>query len=701
MKTAWMAVALFALSVVAEEPKGTLCFITGGKLTNCSSSLHVDPADAARLFVWTSDDGARVAAGTLPAKANAIDLGTKEWHAVRLQVAGDVAHGWPLEASFRLGTPERNEWRWSVPAKSIKRFATLLLPPGRYALMTTAEHHVPATRTFTVAGDAPVNVDVTLAPLIVVSGLVVTPGKEHDLPLGGATVTMSSGRPETPEVKLLATTSDDGRFRAELPASRFAITLLVAHAGYATKSIDVGRDPGDRDFGRILLAPGATLKVHVTRPDLEDRKLTVTLLRTDEKYEKTQLATRTLDAREDELTFDDLAPAEHFVVVSGSGPLERIEKSVTIKERQPESLDVEVKPYTLDGHVRFGGEALTEGKVGVNDRQVWRAEVPLDSTGHFGGSMWQRGTFSGWVSNAGLLGTPYFTESPALGDADPTTWTIDVPKRLISGRILDEETKQPLTVKPHVMVRAIFADHGTFDSNVELPADGTYHVLALKPGDWSVLVTADGYLSANPHIQIAEGDGSKNLDVLMSHGTSQVLELTWPNGAPVANARVMSGSLGRGLWQQQERSDLTGHVTVKGGEREVLTVYVAPAEGSLAVVRVTFGSQADKPLHVTVPPPAGALRIHSADPDGVPQGTNVLVRWNGELIIPDAMRADDRGAPRVNGEVVFPRMPAGVYEIWPVAFGQTLPPAQAPVRVDLASGDVTANLVVPKRVVRP
>lgn len=687
-----MAVAaLLALSVIAEEPKGTLCFVTGGKLTNCSSSLHVEPSDTARLFVWTSDDGTRVAAGTLPAKADAIDLAAKAWHAVAVRVTGNAAHGWPLETTFRLSTPERDEWLWSVPAKSIKRFATLLLAPGRYLLTATAEHHNPLSRPVSVTGDARLNVDMPLMPLIVVSGMVVTHEKDRDVPLGGATIHYSSGVPGgSPELKLLSTTGDDGRFRTELPPARFAVMLLIAKGGYATKSIDVAREPGDKDYGPIVLTPGTTLKVHITRPDLEDRKLTVTLLRTDEKYEKTQLATRTLEAREDELTFDDLAPAEHFVVVRGSEPLERTEKSITLKEGKADVLEIEIRPFRLDGHVRFGGEPLTEGKVGLSDRQVWRTDVAIDAAGHFGGSMWQRGKLSAWVSNP-AFGTPYFAESPSLGDADPSVWDIDVPKRVISGRVLDEETKQPLAVAPRMSARAIFTG-GTFDGNVEVAPDGTYHVLAVHPGDWSLLVNADGYMMANPHITIAEADGPKTLDVLMSRGTSQELELAWPNGAPVAGAYVTEGSLGRGLWRQRRQSDPNGHVAVRGRAGETQTVYVAPVDGSFAVAHVTFGREAGKTIHVTVPPPAGTLRIHGVDASGAPaRFSSYLLRWNGELVLPDALALLGVKRP-AREELEIPRLPAGVYEIWLVPFGQNVPPTTPPVRVDLAAGDVDVNV---------
>jgi hypothetical protein len=692
-----------SLAPAAESVKGTLCFLSGGKLVGCvgtsGTTLHAAPAETARPFVWTSDDGSRVAVGRLDAKGDTIDLAAKQWHNAALRVAGDPSHGWPLETTFRVTTPEHDEWSWPLPAKTIKRFATLTLPPGRYALTVSAEHHRPAARRFDVSeGDAKVSIgDVTLAPLVVVSAVVVTHHEDREVPLSGVTVTASYiPKPGVRDTRLLATAGDDGRIRAEMPLAFGEITLLFAHPGYATKSMTVSVQPGDKDFGRVLLLPGTTLKVHVVRPDLEERKLTVDLRRQDEKYEKTELGSRTLGPHEDDLVFENLAPAEHVVVVNGTAPLEHIARSIAIKEGKPETMEIEIKPFTLDGHVRYGGEALTEGSVGLSQPSVWRAEVPLDGMGHFGGTMWQHDSFSTYVQNRPLFGTPYFTQSPALGDSDPTAWTIDVPKRLLAGRVLDAETKEPLP-KVSLEARAIFQD-GTFDSNVQIAPDGGYHVLVIKPGDWSLLATAEGYVPENPHFQIAEGDGSKDYDLLLSHGITQTLELTWPDGTPVTSADVLEGSLGRGLFHQRLRSDLGGHVTVRGQAGATQTVFVSPREGSLAVVHVTFGRDDGKPLPVTVPRPVGTLRVQTVDEAGAPVWANCLLRWNGEILLPDTLMHHAGDVPsRIKGEQEYFRVPAGVYEVWPVAYGQNVPPLQQPGRVDLASGEAAVKVVMPSK----
>ncbi len=687
-----------------ESVKGTLCFLSAGKLVNCAGTselaLPAEPAETARPFVWTSDDGSRVAAGTLAAKGDTIDLAAKEWRNAALRVAGDTAHGWPQDAAFRLTTPERKEWSWSLPARTIKRLTTLTLPPGRYALTVSAEHHRAAVRQFAVGEtEARVSIgDITLAPLVVVNALVVTHREDREVPLGGATVTASLfAGPGPGDVKLLMTTGDDGRVHAELPPARGEVVLLIAHPGLVTKAIAVSVEPGDKDYGRVLLLPGTQLKVHLVRPDLEERKLTVDLRRQDEKYEKTELGTRTLGPHEDDLVFDDLAPAEHFVVVNGTQPLEHISKQVTIEEGKPGTLEIEIKPFTLDGLVRYGGEPLTDGKVGLSAPAIWRAEVPLDGAGRFGGTMWQRGKFSAYVSNQALFGTPFFTDSHPHGDADPTAWTIDVPKRLISGRVLDEATKEPLP-KARMMVRAVFNPSWlTFDGNVQIADDGTYRVLTLKPGDWSLLVTAQGYLPANPHFQVTDTDGSRNYDVLLSQGSSQALELTWPDGAPVAGADVMEGSLGRGLFQQMQRSNPSGHVAMRGRPGDTQTVYVSPREGSLAIIHVTYGREDGKPLHMTVPLPAGTLRVLAVDESGAPALTTCLLRWNGEVLLPDALMHHGSDRSLAKGEHLYVRMPAGVYEVWPIEYGQNVPPALQPARADLASGEASATVVVPPK----
>src|SRR5260221_2228602 len=251
----------------AESGKGTLCFLSGGKLAGCAATsgttLHAEPAETGRLFVWTSDDGSRVAVGRLDTKGDTIELTAKQWHNAALRITGDPPHGWPLEATFRLTTPEHDDWSWALPAKTIKRFTTLTLTPGRYVLTVSAEHHRPVSRRFTVSeGDARMTLgDVTLAPLVVVNAVVITRHDDREVPLGGTTVTASYiPKPGARDTKLLGTAGDDGRIRVEMPLALGEITLLFAHPGFATKAMTVSVEPGDKDYGRVLLLPGTALK---------------------------------------------------------------------------------------------------------------------------------------------------------------------------------------------------------------------------------------------------------------------------------------------------------------------------------------------------------------------------------------------------------------------------------------------------------
>lgn len=688
-----------ALIAAAEEPplRGTLCFVSNEKLVDCASTtgtkLRTEPKEAARAFVWTSDDGKRAAAGTLAAKAEAIDLNEKEWHNVTLHVIGDRGRGWPLDTRFALD----RTWFWIEPGRLMTKLATLSLPAGKHALKISAEHHAEASRSFDLRTQAVINAgEVRLIALPLVTGTIITTSEGKDVPVAGAFISSANG--------VLLTKSDDtGAFRYELRAPR-PDAVVVSREGFASRLLKLEKNDGDKNLGTIRLSRGATLKVSVTRPpDLDTRRLTVTLLQLSETFsEPVTLATRELPVHESELSFENVGQGRYYVLISGSEPLERLAQEVTVGSAEPASVSMEIRPYTLNAHVQFGSEPMTDGNVYVTPRtRAWRAIRTLDGRGSFGGIAWQRGSFSGIVEAPAVLGSAILVDSPAL-DSDPAEWTITIPKRLITGRVIDAATSQPLP-KAEITLRGTLASSVTMMLGIDLDGDGHFQILAAQPGEYQINVSLEGYMHAVRSITVADNDPSRDIEIALVHGSTQSLDLSWPNGSAVANAQILEGRIGNGLFNQRTQSDATGHVTLLGTPGSVQTVYVLPVEGSIAVVHVTIGSDDSKPVQAVVPLPVGGLHVVGVDADGAPAVAGYVVRWNGELLDPDVMMSRNRPGPASNERIIAP-MPAGVYELWPVtsvgeayqivaAGGGSTPPA----RVDLASGEVEIRVVVARK----
>src|SRR4029077_5765345 len=209
--TALPSIVSAAIMNILALLAGTLCVLSNGKLTNCTSTtetlIKLQPAAESRRLVWTSDDGKRLAVTMVPANAESLDLG--KLRDVALRIAGDPARGWP--AAVRVGFGR--DVTITLPAKSAAKLTTLSLPPARYSVTFKAEHHVLTQRTFDLPAQPRTDAgDIRLLPLPLLTGTVVTTREGKDVPLAGAEVSFSSAKPWIANPHL-ATTDEKGAFR--------------------------------------------------------------------------------------------------------------------------------------------------------------------------------------------------------------------------------------------------------------------------------------------------------------------------------------------------------------------------------------------------------------------------------------------------------------------------------------------------------
>ena len=678
---------------------GTLCVLSNGKLTNCTATtealIKLPPAAESRRVVWTSDDGKRMAFATLAKNAEAFDLG--KLRDVALRIGGDPARGWSADVRIGFG----GDAVVTLPAKSVAKLTTISLPPARYTLTFRAEHHAVTMRSFDLAAKERVDAgEVRLRPLPLLTGTVITTTRDgKDVPLAGADISFTAAKPWIANPHL-ATSDEKGAFRAELPENP-AEAVVVSHAGLGSKTIRLDRRADDTNLGVIHLLPGVKLRVNVIRPpQLRAKPLTVTLFRRDPGvYEPTRVASRELAPADAQLTFDDVTAGEHAVLLQGAEPLSRLSVPVKIEEGNAAEVEARIKPYALAGRVTFGGDPLAEAKLEVHPRdQIWRVPLTVAADGTFGGTAWQHGVLTGIVNDE-RVGTIFFTDSPELG-ADPSSWNIDIKKRLITGRVYDAETKEPLA-KVFLFESAALLDDQQhkvqFGGNVHTDDAGNFTVLAARPGRYELRFTRPDYLPKSVVVDIAEDDGSKQADFAVERGTAQALVLRWPDGTPIASATVYDGDAPYpGQMPPRYLSDASGTATIRGRNGDVHVLYVMPVEGSIAVVHLMIGSDA-KPVEAVVGRPAGALRIVAVDDEGKPSRGGIILRFNGELIPMEMVGrryVTDAGFDAA-GERVLDRLPAGTYEVWVTR--QPALPSEPGARVGISTGEERVRIIVPKR----
>jgi ABC-type amino acid transport substrate-binding protein len=690
---------LTATSLLAADPeKGTICF--GTDCTPATgTAFDVKPADVERRFVWTGANGSTFILGTLPAKATAVDLQQKEAHNVTVAVRGDVQRGWPVETRFAIAAGKDSGWRWSVPAKVMAKPVSIRLLPGTYSMQIATEHHKPDRRPIKIDA-ADLAIQVILAPPPVVTGRVVTMKKNGDdketkeVAVAGAQIAAS-------DAKVIGSTNEQGAFHIEMTDPRTE-ELVISSPGLGARLLPLHITSVETDLGLIRLSSGVKLTIHIARADsVRSKPLHVQLTEASPaQYDNTNIATRELKAGDADLVFADLSEGEYYVTLSGDGPLEKLTTVIPIKAEDV-SKEIRLRPFQLQGTVRLGNEPLRNGKVGVNERHhTWTAESPIDGEGHFGGPMWQSEGIGGWVSSKETGSLPVDRDPTLVGD--PATWDITFRRRLISGRIFDADTKEPI---PHAGLHleletksqspAGQSGYSRLYSTLHVSDDGSYSIVATKDGIYDLAVTAPDHVSQKTTIEIAAEDESKTADFPLSKGIEQTIDFVWPNGDPVADAMVIEGVARDGhnpAWMGG--TDPSGRLKMRMRAAETKTLFIVPKEGSFVVVHVV--ADETKPLRVVVPQPAASLVLTFKDAQQKTAGAFVAMRWNGEWV-PGSVVGRLKFSRADGGGLRVSLLPAGSYELWGFRGAEPLfgPPPREPVHVGLSSGEQAVEIAVP------
>ena len=522
---------------------------------------------------------------------------------------------------------------------------------------------------------------------LVARGIVVD---AEDKAIAGATITL-------PDETLCATANEQGAFTCELP-DRLPEALVVSSSGYAPRELEIVRETlgNGVDFGRVRLFSGRSLTLKIVRPEPVPAR--VSLFLDAPRYEHSKLKTISIKEREESVRFD-AAAGNYFVVVEGEGPLERLEVPIVVKDENVEH-EIKVEPFRLVGTARFGEDPF-EGAIEIVSREnTWRERLPV-TNGAFSATMWQSGEVLGWLNGDAIKGSELL-HSPKLGE-DPSRWDIRIEKRMIAGRVLDAATKAAVPdAHIDVMVESE-GSKGYFSAEIE--PDGSYQILANKPGTYTLRVGSKQYMPYNQALRITTEDRIRTHDVLLERGVLQPIDVMRPAGAAV-QATMLEGVRSDGVNPEiMAHTDEQGHFDLRGLPGQSRLLYVIPRDGSFAVARVSLPAAGaePKPMQIIVPPAVGGLRVRSVDSEGKQRPAAVLIRYNGEFVPGAILRfvTGEMGTGHT-GEALLPRLPAGTYELWAlmsrddelrlIASNGTL---REPVRVGLSSGEQAVTVVAP------
>jgi hypothetical protein len=578
--------------------------------------------------------------------------------------------------SLRDGSVAVYEQPWS----SIDLLQKQTVAPGSYELTIFAPGHRSTTRRIVAAAGETVALGaITIPPLPRILGRVIA---------NGAPVTNATIRTTEPPNEVC--TGKDGRFALEVTSLRPKF-LIVEAPRLGTRTVDVPQTNNDSTLPPIELEPPSSVDVTVRRPAGSREPLDV-LVGVKGRGAMYWLARRTLGPRQSKATFDALAPGSYTLLVRGKEALQQLASTVVIGRDDHRKTTMVIEPMTIEAQVLVGGEPLPNATAMLLDTEdSTMARFTTDAGGRWRGEAWQRGHYVVRVTAPGM------TISTTKATFDRPHVTIDLPALVVRGRVLDAKSGAPIP-SAALSLRTHWEEQS---ATAPLTADGEGRFVfrGVQPGQQRLNVRAPGYLlHEDLEFDLAADASPRELEVRLDPGVRKEIAVRDGRGAPIARANVLCGDGER--IRSFATTDEEGRALAPL-PREGCTLYVIPDGASFALTRVTRAMLEEQAvLPVLLAQTTGRLEVVTQTEQGAPVGgVRLLVRYNGEVVPPEVVRALERAqglAFRTDdgGVATLPALPLGMYELWPyrtereaaniLAAASML---EAPIQLNLKSGD--------------
>jgi hypothetical protein len=278
------------------------------------------------------------------------------------------------------------------------------------------------------------------------------------------------------------------------------------------------------------------------------------------------------------------------------------------------------------------------------------------------------------------------------GRGETATFALDLPARRIRGMVVDERD-QPVD-RALVVLRAKSGDLPTNVHTTTGP-DGVFEYAGIHPGPYTLDVISSRYLLRDSvAFDAHDADSVVRQRIVMNSGRPQSIDVVDDHGAPLPDALVVCTTDAN--LRAVVRTDLRGHAVLMTPPGDPGMVWVAPANGSLAAVRL---GRDQAPAKIVVPPPSASLDVslRTTTGEGVPH-VSLLLRYNGMVVPPSFQKLLRRElfdpATNEEGRATLWRIPTGFWEAWPYnteqeaeALMASATTVIAPINVNVVSGE--------------
>ena len=656
-----------------------------------SDRFAIAPISTSRPFARIDGEGRKIVLGELPAGANSVEAVDDAEERISLPISFRTSEPVASTCNFAItpvGADARAsradapaKWSFEVTGQDLRAQRKLHLPPGRYRMAIDCGAEFSAEPVIVDArkggGTLPdVQLNVVAVPRI--SGRIASPAEAAAVAVLQDNEGRYLGRPEA-----------DGSFRVFIPVDFWPRSIVVSAAGYGPVVMSLPEGPTAiqlpdvqlKKAGRIVIAAPAEQLAAIDSIEVFELR---------GKRQRFSYRTLSKDAlRQSKFTID-VAPGRYLLVLRGKQPLERFGVTAELAAGEERQLAIELAEQNVDVRTFVGDQHLGNAEIVVESVEtLWNTTFRTSSEGGAKLRLWQPGEV------VFVLESPEMAGYSGTLDMRGPRVDIRVPSRSVEGKVVDALTDEPLV---NVNVGLTDGKGGTMTTSAP---DGTFKFVGVKPGAYRISAGgANGLSQETVSIQVHEDVSVRRVRLALRRQQEFDLEIVSWNGNPAADAAVveLSGPTVMSL-RQADQAGMVRLPLQASGPRSV--VIVAADAGLYAQ---PLPQKPEPKVRVTIPPASSSITIAvGTNADRPISGVSLVMRLNGVLFPGEVMQLLHARAGVIltsdeNGQIRLPRVPAGLYEFWPIRSRSELqailtgqPPA-APIVIAAGPGENKATL---------
>jgi hypothetical protein len=373
-------------------------------------------------------------------------------------------------------------------------------------------------------------------------------------PVPGATIGTIASAPRIYQERVVSS-DQKGRFQIR-GLMDGKIGVVASHLSYAEtrlENIEVDSTARPSELEIVLRRGGALEGVVRTRDGTDIAGRTIQVHPQGRPYHSMERGARTSEDgsfRIEHLPAGKLtASLQH---TEGDGMYAVQSREVDIAEGETTYVEFHSRRVVVQGQVRRGGSALSgveielmpEGPFSASYGGISRVGPPTagpryltgisDEDGYYELLVGEPGEYSVSASAYGV-GLP--SRTVTIPDVESLALDLDFGGAVVSGRVVEKETDAPVA-GAFVEASSTKLSAGGSGAGLEVGPDGLFE-LELEPGEFAIVVRAEGYATAMEKVAVEEG-GRSDLVFALSSGRRITGRILDTSGRGVGNLRVMS-----------------------------------------------------------------------------------------------------------------------------------------------------------------